>query len=300
LGPPVTAGPPLTAQSSLAAAIGEWEEWMERMKMSPHTIKSFRSDLNLLARFYGRARAVGAIGTKELQEFLIYLREGRNAPCSPKSYQRRVTTLKSFFKWLHDDDVIPRDPAAPLIHLPVQLPLPEVLFDNEVAALLATAEEIRNDAEKADARPYLLVTLLLKTGMKKGEVMNIALEHLDLHGPDGPTVYVRYTNPRYHLKERKLALPEDFPAALRAYVAQYNPKEHLFECTPRNLEYVLEGLAEVAGVKNISFEILRMTCAVRDHRAGMDPDRLRRKLGLSEITWRDTGAKITELAAPPL
>jgi hypothetical protein len=85
LGPPVTARLPLTAESSLAAAIGEWEEWMARKRFSPHTIKSFRSDLNLLARFYGRAKPVASLGTKELYDFLRYLKEGRDAPCSPKS-----------------------------------------------------------------------------------------------------------------------------------------------------------------------------------------------------------------------
>ncbi|MDQ4075911.1 MAG: phage integrase N-terminal SAM-like domain-containing protein [Chloroflexota bacterium] len=300
LGPPVTARPPLTVQSSLASAIGEWEDWMERKKMSPHTIKSFRSDLNLLARFHGRAKPIGGIGTKELQAFLTYLREGRDAPCSPKSYQRRVTSLKSFFKWLHDDEIIPHDPAAPIIHLPVRTPLPEILYDDEVAAMLTSAEAIRNDPENPDVRPYLLFTLVLKTGMKKGEVMKIALEHLDLNNPDGPTVYVRYSNPRYALKERKLALPEDFPAPFHEYVEQYAPKQYLFECTPRNLEYVLQGLADEAGVKNVSFEILRMTSAVHDYRSGMDPDQLRRKMGLSEITWRETGAKIAKLAEPPL
>ncbi len=300
VGPPVTARPPLTPQSSLASAIGEWMEWMERKKMSPHTVKSFRSDLNLLARYYGRTKAIDSFGTKELQEFLTYLREGRDAPCSPKSYQRRVTSLKNFFKWLHDDEVLPRDVAAPLIHIPVRTPMPEILYDDEVAAMLSTAEQLRNDPDKPDVRPYLLFTLLLKTAMKKGEVMAIGLEHLDLYNPDGPTVYVRYKNPRYSLKERKLALPEDFPAAYTEYVEQYTPEEMLFDCTPRNLEYVLTGLAEAAGVKTVSFESMRMTSAVRDHRDGMDPDLLRRKMGLSEITWRDTGTRVAQLADPPL
>lgn len=305
LGPPVTARPPLTAQSSLASAIAEWEEWMVRKKLSPHTIKSFHSDMNLVARFHGRSVAIGKLDTKALQAFLVYLREGRDAPCSTKSYQRRVTTLKSFFKWLHDEEILASDPAAPLIHLPARTPMPEIIFDDEVAAMLATAEQRRSDPEKPDVRPYLLFTLLLKTGMKKGEIMSIALEHLDLSHPDEPTVYVRYSNPRYTLKERKLALPPDFPAAYQEYIAQYAPESNLFECTPRNLEYVMQDLAQAAGVfkgptKLVSFEMLRTTSAVRDRRTGMDPDVLRRKLGLSEITWRETGGKIEQLAAPPL
>ncbi len=301
LAPPVTARPPLAAASSLASAIGEWEEWLVRKGMSQHTIKSFRSDLNLLTRFHGRATPISGLGTKELHDFLVYLREGRNVPCSPKSYQRRLTALKNFFKWLHDEEILPRDPAAPLLHIPVRVPMPEILFEDEIAAMISTAERLRADPEKPDERPYLLFTLLLKTGMKKSEAVGIALEHLDLNDPHGPSVYIRYSDPRHVLKERKLALPDDFAASLAAYSEQYAPQERIFECTPRNLEYVLEGLAQAAGVaKHVSFEMLRITCAVRDFRNEMDPDQLRRKMGLSEITWRETGARIAQLAAPPL
>ncbi|MCB0077182.1 MAG: site-specific integrase [Anaerolineales bacterium] len=300
LGPPVTVRQPLSGGSSLAAAIGAWQDSLKRRQLSENTIKSFRSDMNLLARYYGRATPLHKLDTQALQTFLRYLLEGRDAPCSPKSYQRRVTTLKSFFKWLHENDILPSDPAATLIHPTIRVPLPEILFDKDIEALRDAATAIRHDEESPDVRPHLLLSLLLKTGMKKSEVMQLAPDHLDFNDPSGPVLYVRYANPRYALKERKLALPEDFESAYRDYVAQYEPKETLFDCTARNLEYVLTALAEAAGVKAISFEMLRMTSAVHDHRDGMDEDHLRQKMGLSEITWRNTGPRIAKLAEPGL
>ena len=79
---------------------------------------------------------------------------------------------------------------------------------------------------------------------------------------------------------------------------QYKPKEHLFECTPRNLEYVLEEVGERAGIRRmqVGFETLRWTCAVRDFRLGMPEDRLRQKMGLSKISWRETREKIYALS----
>jgi integrase/recombinase XerD len=301
---PVTVTPPLTGGSVLAAAITEFEAWMERKKMSKHTVASFRSDLNLLARYHGRGIPIHQLGTPELQEFLLYIREGRNVPCSPKSYQRRVTALKSFFKWLKEEEVLPSDPAESLIHLPVYVPLPDILFDHEIESMQAAAERARI-GDKPDARPALLLALLLKTGMKKSEMMNLALEHFDFSRPDEPVVYIRYEDPKLNLKERKLALTDDFQAIYEEYLAQYAPERRLFECTPRNLEYVLRDLAESAAVfkgpdKLVSFEMLRITSAVLDSRNGMEGDTLRRKLGLSEITWRATGPKIEQLAAPAL
>ena len=60
-------------------------------------------------------------------------------------------------------------------------------------------------------------------------------------------------------------------------------------------------LAALAGIANgVSFEQLRWTCAVRDYRNGMPPERLREKLGLSLISWRETLPKIQKLARPAL
>ena len=301
-GPPVAHPPALRPGASLASAVGAFRDHLVRRQFSQHTVKAFLSDLRLLMRFLGPTTPVDHIRTKDLHDFLTYLREGRGVSCSPKSYRRRITTLKSFFRWLHEDvELIPANPAAPLILQPAPTPLPEILFEDEIKRILAAARARRFDPDHPDARPYLLFTLLLKTGIKKGECMNIRLEHIDLSRPSEPTVYIRYDNPRYTKKERKLALPDDFPEVFAEYKAQYAPQTRLFECTARNLEYVLERLAEEAGVKKgCSFEMVRMTCAVRDWQSGMDPDRIRQKLGLSEITWRETAPKIEKLAAPPL
>ncbi len=300
-GPAVAHPPPLAPGASLASAVGAFRDHLVRRQFSSHTVRAFTSDLRLLMRFLGPATPIDRIRTKELRDFLTHLREGRGVPCSPKSYRRRVTTLKSFFRWLHEGGYIPADPAAPLILRPAPTPLPDILYEEEIERLLAAARARRNDPEHPDARPYLLFTLLLKTGIKKGECVNIRLEHLDLSRPHEPVVYIRYDDARHAHKERKLALPDDFAEVFAEYRVQYAPETHLFECTARNLEYVLRRLAEEAGVtKGCSFEMVRMTCAVRDWQSGMEPDRLRQKLGLSEITWRETAPKIEKLAAPPL
>ena len=88
---------------------------------------------------------------------------------------------------------------------------------------------------------------------------------------------------------------------LEQYRRQYEPQDVLFPCTARNLEYVLSGVADQAEVTGgLSFEMLRWTCAVRDYKAGMPADKLRQKLGISKITWREVGVKVAQLASPAL
>ncbi len=290
----------LDAASPLADAAKSFGSHMLRQGFSDNTIKAFLADLRLLGRHIGENKAVGEIGQADLEDFMEWLRAERGVPCSPKSYARRLTTLKVFFGWLRAAEVLDRDPAAPLIHVHPTTPMPEILYDGQVNDLLAVTRDLLW-AKKPDARPYLLLTLLLQTGIKKGECMEIKLEHIDLSNPQAPVLFIRYPDPRKTLKERRLALGPNFTPAYKQYLREYEPKECVFECTARNLEYVLEEAAAMAQIKGgCSFEQLRWTCAVRDYRNGMAADQLRQKLGLSMITWRETLPKIQKLARPAL
>jgi integrase/recombinase XerD len=298
--PRVEAPPGLDAHSSLRTAMAAFEVHMQREGFAENTIKAFLSDLNILTQFMGVGTAVGAISTQDLNRFTHWLVHERGVPCSPKSLARRVTTLKVFFGWLAEAGVLPSDPAAPVVHKPVMTPLPEILSDAEVERVLGMTQALRH-AEEPDARPHLLATLLLHTGIKKGECMRIVMNHLDFSDPAQPVLWIRYANPRRRHKERKLRLPVWWPTVLAEYRAQYQPEEALFPCTARNLEYVLAGVAQQAELsQGLSFETLRWTCAVRDYRAGMPADKLRQKMGLSKISWREVGSKIARLAKPAL
>ena len=290
----------LSAKSSLRAALRAFEVHMQGQDFSENTIKAFLSDLNILAQFVGVGTAIGAISTRDLNRFTDWLVDGRGVPCNPKSLARRVTALKVFFGWLAETEVLPHDPAAPVIHKPVMTPLADILSEAEVERVLGVTQSLRH-GEKPDARPHLLVTLLLHTGIKKGECMGIVMNHFDFSDPSQPVLWIRYANPRRRHKERKLRLPVWWPAVLAEYRTQYQAQESLFPCTARNLEYVLKHVAEQAELDHsLSFEVLRWTCAVRDYKAGMEANKLRQKLGVSKITWREVKVKIDKLASPAL
>jgi len=289
----------LTTATPLHAALGGFREHMQQRDLTENTIKSFLYDLNILGQFVGTSRAVGSISTKDLKDYIEWLQHGRGVPCNQKSLARRITSLKVLFGWLAETGAIPLDPAAPLIQRPVSTPLPDILFDDQVKQLLATTNMLHH-GEKPDARPHLLVTLLLATGIKKSECTALVLNHLDLSDPEAPAVWIRYGDARHLHKERKLRLPTDWPRVLEEYKAQYEIGDKVFPCTARNLEYVLRDVSALAGLKQVSFEMLRWTCAVRDFKSGMSAEQLRHKLGLSRITWEEAGDKIARLAAPAL
>jgi len=290
----------LTARSPLSKAIDKFHEYMILQSFTENTIKSFLGDLRILTGHLGADKPVGEIATKDLNDFLLYLLYYRGKPCSPKSYARRVTTLKVFFGWLTEAGVLPHDPAAAVVHRPTSTPLPTILHEDQVKKLLDTTRRLMQ-GDKPDARPHLLVRLLLSTGIKKGECMSIQLGHIDLSDPKAPTFYIHYDNPKMRHKERKLKLPADLVPILQEYLDQYKPQTHLFPCTARNLEYVLRDAGRLAEIPvTVGFETMRWTAAVRDYKSGMPPETLRQKLGLSRITWNETVKKLKKLAEPAL
>jgi integrase/recombinase XerD len=290
-----------TPHSSLAVGMRAFHDEMIRRGLSQHTVKAFALDLKLFATNVGAGRALGTLSSRDIGNYMYWLKHEREVKSSVKSLERRLTTLKVFFKWLSDSRALAVDPAAPILHERSVDPLPKILYDDQITRLLNVARQSIS-AERPDARPYLLASLLLHTGMKKNEVAGILLEHIDLSEPSAPTLWVRYGNPRYARKERRLTLPKDFADTLAAFRTQYRPGQKLFECSARNLEYVLTNLGKAAGLsEGVSFESLRMTAAVRDYKAGMSPDTMRKKYGLSEITWNsETLPRIKQLAEPAL
>lgn len=291
----------LTAKDSIQAAMGAFENHMIEEGLSPNTIKAFLSDIRLLIKFLPVGQAVGDIGTKDLNDFLNWLLYDRGVPCSRKSYARRVTTLKFFFGWLHDSGVLATDPSEAVIQVSVSSPLPTLPTLAQLEQALTVSSDMRkgNDQQKPDARPHLLLTLLLQTAVKKSEAMGIVPNHIDRDDPDNPFLFIRYRNPQLRYKERKLPLEPSWLEILDEYLAQYKPTETLFTCTARNLEYVLTDVGEQAGLEKglLSFENLRWASALRDLKSGVDHTAIRQKLGLSPVTWRETRSRLEKLAS---
>lgn len=285
----------ITDQHLLVPTIKAWRMYLDDQGNSPHTVKAFTADLRLLASYLPPDRTLGKITTQELNAFLEWLQNGRGVSCSPKTLARRITSLKAFFRWLHQNAVILIDPAEKVLQQSVISPLPTVLTEEEIQRVMETAGAHRTTS-KPDARYYVLVALLLSTGIKKGECLALSPNHIDLEAADGPILFVRYSSPSYRYKERKVLLQPDWVEAFQEYSAQYTLGDRLFPWSPRRLEYLLEDLSVEAGLtKHLSFDMCRWTCALTDWRAGEDRNTIRQKLGISKIQWREVSMKLERL-----
>lgn len=287
----------IQARTPLPPAIQAWGSYLQDQGFSIHTVKAFTADVRLLASYLPADQAVGSITTNDLNNFLQWMQFERGVECSPKTLARRITSLKAFFRWLQGGGAVLADPAERVLQKSVLSPLPEVLSADEMDKVLAVANRQRR-GRKGDARSYALLSLLLHTGIKKGECLALTTNHVDLNAPEGAILFVRYASAKNRYKERKIFLPAEWVEAYQEYRQQYDLSEGLFPWSPRRLEYLLEDLGKEAGFKKqLSFLMCRWTCALNDLRQGLEENKVRQKLGVSEIQWRELAMKLNRLRA---
>ena len=286
----------ITEHTLLPPAIQAWKIYLHDQGRTNNTLKAFSADLSLLADFLPPDKPLGQISTKDLEDFLDWLQNDRNVPCSPKTLSRRITSIKSFFRWLTVNGVLSHNPAEKIVQKTVVSPLPEVLTAAEQEKVLDAAEAMRT-AANPDLRPYVLLRLLLETGLKKGECLHLMTNHVELEGPEAPRIFVRYSSPRYRYKERNIPVSPEWAEAYREYIQHYDIKNQVFPWSQRRLEYLLEDVGNAAGLdKHLSFDMCRWTSALNDLITGIDTDKIRQKLGISKIQWREVYAKLHSLA----
>ncbi len=289
--PPIIRTHPLTDQSSLAACAIPYQQELLLKGKSNYTVTCFLSDLKMFSSFIGLETPVGRITKEQLTDWLMKLKFGNKGQVpAPKTMARRVTFLRNFFSWLAREGIIRENPSASLVLERPLPPLPELLFEDEIQRLL--------EAASADPRCHCLLYLVLYAGLKKEEVMGLKLSHIDLSDPASPAITIHFapSTGKQH-RERRLALPADFSTTLKAYQDKYHPTNELFDCTDRNLNYILGRAVKAAGIqKRVTLQLLRDTFAVRQLKAGVAPESLREKLGLSDEAWSESREKYRRLA----
>lgn len=297
---PLFSDPPKTPDdihkyTPLGATFDLFSEYLRKEGKSEHTLKAFRGDMNLLAEFSDPSMPVSEYLTSNLNDYLDWMENKRGVSCSRKTYARRVTTLKVYFKWLKQIDAIKYDPATAILQRSGPAPLSEVLDAEQIRDCI-DASMMMKKGESQDYRPEFLFRLLLQTGIKKSEAGRLKLEDIDRSNPKMPMIVIKH-KARNVYKERRIELEPEFLKLFDIYVQQYPLKETVFNCTTRNLEYILTDVGQQAEVPfKLSFEVMRWTSAVRDFRSGVDEGRIREKLGLSKTSWYETSDKIKRIS----
>ncbi len=146
---------------------------------SAHTITNYKADLEEFKNFLVSGKDEGsdikAIDYFFLRKFLSRLSEKN---LSKRTLSRKISTLKSFFKFLLREGIISSNPAAVLIYPRLEKPLPKFLTEQEIKKILdlPQADNLLNLRNKA------ILEFLYSTGARASEAVSLKISDLDLIG----------------------------------------------------------------------------------------------------------------------
>ena len=276
-----------SADHTVLQTLPAYYAYLQSGNYSQYTPADFTSDLKKFGLFV-RDKPLQKVRTTDIQQWIGELKKTMTA----KTVSRKVSALNNYCNWLVHVHVLTVNPASSIPYVRVTSPLPDILFESECKQLRAAASR--------DPRAYLLVLLLLETGMKKAELFNLKLTHFDFSDAYVPELWIKHTG-KHIWKDRKVKLPPEVAMVFNDYVKQYAVTNTLFPYTPRFIELLLADTARHANLhKKVTANILRDTFVIRSLKQGMKLEDVLEKIGLSASTWEDAQKKYLKLASKGL
>jgi len=161
------------------------EHLAKERDVSPNTIKAYARDLGelttFLAGFYGaRPWSWGTVDRLAIRGFLGHLaRRG----LSKRSSARMLSAVRSFFRFLHREEVVDANPARAVGTPKLDKYLPKYLDRAQIDRLFAAVEgRARTEGRFVDVRNLALLELLYSAGLRVSELQGINRTDLDLVG----------------------------------------------------------------------------------------------------------------------
>ncbi|MCK8466126.1 tyrosine recombinase XerC [Microbacterium sp. KSW4-16] len=273
----------------LTAAAEAFVDHLERVRrLSPATVKAYRSDLRDLAASTGSVQ-LEDVDLDALRDWLWHATQRGDAR---STLARRSAAARSFFRWAHEQELVSQDPSLRLVTPKRGRTLPTVASREAMTALL---DEYCDDAaagDPVDLRDHAILELLYGSGMRVSELCGLDIDDLDL---DRATARVLGKG----AKERVVPFGAPARDALDAYLRRGRPvlvaRARTFSPAvmlgsrgarvgPRTVyELVARVLAPIVGAETIGPHALRHTAATHLLDGGADLRAVQEILGHASL-----------------
>ncbi len=182
-------------------------------RYSPHTITSYKKDLEDFSHFYLRTEAsedINKADKKVIRNFIVELSE---KGISKRSINRKLSSLRSFYLFLLKIGEINVSPAESISSLKFY-PEKQIPMSEEEMRLLND----RVFQEDEDVLEKCIVEVLYQTGIRKAELCGLIFENVNLDNNE--LKIIGKGN-----KERFVPVSEDLVRLLRCYLKTRSPQE---------------------------------------------------------------------------
>ncbi|MGB6606281.1 MAG: tyrosine recombinase XerC [Atribacterota bacterium] len=146
---------------------------------SNNTIISYKNDLLQLLNYLKEYKIINNnniqyIDRSIMRKYIVYLKK---CDYSVRSICRKISTIRSFFKFLSREGIVDINPTINLIAPKIDNKLPSFLYMEEVNKLI----EMPSGHSILGIRDRAILELLYGTGMRVGELVNLNIRDIDLY-----------------------------------------------------------------------------------------------------------------------
>ncbi len=249
-------------------------------RYSPHTIKSYSTDLEQFTKFLSIEFEVKSVKEVEFQLVRSWIAELLNNNISARSVNRKITTLKTYFRFLIKEDIIKESPMQKIISPKTAKRLP--VFVEEIKM-----DQLFNEIDFGEGflgkRDRLILELFYFTGMRLSELIN--LKNTDVDFSNSTILVLGKRN-----KERLIPLTADMLKKIKE-LSTFGSSQYLFTSdkekqisTKQVYRLVNKYLAMVTSLDKKSPHILRHTFATHLLNNGADINAIKELLGHANLS----------------
>ncbi len=261
-------------------------------RYSPHTISAYTDDLLqffdfLYAEFSIAPPDLNAISPAFVRSWLAHLKENK---ATAKTINRKISTLKSFFKYYMRIGVMDQTPMTGIISPKIPKRLPNYVDQKDTQTLFEHVEFPDDWKGRTDR---LALELLYHTGMRLSELVNLKESQVNLSGNDTKNTLKILGKGN---KERVLPIGKKLADAIGDYIKQkrelpvdYDATFLLVNAKGRHLydkyiyHVVKKYLSGVTTIEKKSPHVLRHTFATHLTNNGADLNAVKELLGHSSL-----------------
>lgn len=150
-------------------------EYLEIEKgLSINTISVYTRDLEEFGSYLGKSNSIGNIARIHIRGFLAFLIKKGNQPITRR---RKLTTLRNYFLYLENENLIKYNPTRNLVMPKVKIKEPTYLSGGEIGKLMTA---VRKEKSKFRKRDELIVRILAETGIRLSELSCLDVGDVDV------------------------------------------------------------------------------------------------------------------------
>jgi len=267
-------------------------------KYSQRTVEAYHDDLRDFCRFMGweiEEFDPQRVGEDDVKMWMLDMIEQQHQ--SPRSVKRKLSALRSFYKFLLRQKKVTRDITARIIPPKADKPLPVFFRPEEMDRALSNSEAVLQcngpTAERSNSvtilRDNLIISLLYQTGMRQAELLGLTDADLDLQQGQ-----VRIFGKRR--KERIVPIGDKLIEQIREYMTLRDEEISNLQSPISNNQFfpgltksrlytiVRNRMGEVSTLKKHSPHVLRHTFATAMLDNGADIRTIQELLGHASLS----------------